>query len=171
LAFRCDASLPFERMTVASLTASGAITARLEVFSYDEAHRVYRAQLENCPETLAMMQLPVRSVQRLPLAVRVSSRQLPQYFALTEDLSVAGVRLRTTSSLREGTLLEMSLDLDDPAMPVLQVSGEVCWSAMKGDGSYHSGVQFRGIDGSCLRALERYLGERLESQRSVHGDG
>lgn len=171
LAFRCDASLPFERLTVASLTAGGAITARLEIFSYDDANRVYRAQLEDCQQTLDLMQLPARATRRLPLAVRVSSRQLPQYFALTEEVSTCGVRLVTASALREGTLLEMSLDLDDPALPVLQVQGEVRWSAMKGDGRYHSGVRFCAIDGPSQRALERYIEQRLESHRTVHGEG
>lgn len=171
LAFRCDRSLPFERLTVASLTSAGSVVARLEVCSYDNSQRVYRGQLENCQETLSLMQLPARIGPRLPLAVRVSSRQLPQYFALTEDLSLYGLRLSTADPLAAGAGLEMDLDLDDPGLPTLTVSGEVCWSAMRADGSYHSGVRFSGLGGAAQRALDSYIERRLESQRLVHGEG
>jgi hypothetical protein len=171
LAFRCDRRLPFAPMTVASLTSSGSVKTRLEVCSYDVGLRLYRAQLVDGGETLQKLKLPARGAVRLAQAVRVSSRQIPKYFALTEDLSVGGVRLATAQMLPIGAALEMSLDLDDPSLPSIRVNGEVRWSAIKADGSYHSGVSFVGIDRGQHRILERYIESRLAKHRSVHGEG
>lgn len=169
LAFRCDRSLPFEALTVTSLTKGGSVATEIRVCSYDVDHRIYRAQLPHCEETLERMQLSSRVTQRLTQAVRVSSRQIPKFFALTEDISAGGLRLCTPGPLTVGSALEMSLDLDDPAISTIVISGEVRWSAMKGDGSYHSGVRFEGMDRTQIRILERYIESRLATQRTVHG--
>lgn len=169
LAFRCDRSLPFEALTVTSLTKGGSIATEIRVCSYDVDHRIYRAQLADCSQTLARMQMPSRGTRRLNQTVRVSSRQIPKFFALTEDVSVGGLRLSTAGPLTVGSQLDMSLDLDDPNIATIRVIGEVRWSAMKGDGSYHSGVRFEGIDTTQHRILERYIESRLATQRTVHG--
>lgn len=169
LAFRCERSLPFEALTVTSLTRGGAVATEIKVCSYDINQRVYRAQLADCAESLQRMEMQARSTQRLSQAVRVSSRQIPKFFALTEDISANGLRVATTEALEVGSVLEMSLDLDDPAIPTIQVRGEVRWSAMKGDGSYHSGVRFDGSQSGSQRVLERYIESRLATHRTVHG--
>jgi hypothetical protein len=170
LSFRCARSLPFQSMTVASPSSVGSILTRLEICSYDAGQRLYRAQLTDCAETaLRKLQVPTRGTQRLAQAVRVSSRQIPQFFALTEDISSSGVRLATPGMLSVGASMDMSLDLDDPAIPTLRLNGEVCWTAMRADGTYHSGVRFVGIDRGQHRILERYIESRLAAQRTVHG--
>lgn len=169
LAFRCQRSLPFEALTVTSLTTGGAVAAEIKVCSYDVNQRVYRAQLADCEEALQRMQLQPRATQRLSQSVRVSSRQIPKFFALTEDISASGLRLATPEALMVGSRLEMSLDLDDPAIATIQVAGEVRWSAMKADGSHHSGVRFDHLDQSHQRILERYIESRLATHRNVHG--
>jgi hypothetical protein len=170
LAFRCDRPLAFEPTTVASLTPQGSVMARLDVMSYDVGQRLYRARVLDPGATLQRMEIPVRGAVRLPQAVRVSSREIPKYFALTEDISVSGLRLATKMMLPAGATLEMAVDLDDPSLPTIRIKGEVRWSGMKGDGSYHSGVSFLGIDKGQRRILERYIDTRLVAQRTVHGD-
>lgn len=171
LAFRCDRPLPFEPTTVTSLTSHGSIATRLEVLSYDVGHRVYRARLLEAETALRRLEIPVREMVRIPQAVRVSSPEIPKYFALTEDLSVTGVRLATKMALATGASLDMAMDLDDPSLPTIRVRGEVRWSAMKADGSYHCGVQFVAIEPGQHRMLERYIDSRLATQRTVHGTG
>jgi hypothetical protein len=173
LAFRCENRLPFELVTVASLTSQGSVLTKVEICSYDTNQQLYRAHLgaDCAEETLQRLELPARSALRLTQALRVSSRQIPKFFALTEDISSSGLRLATPDKLPVGSNMDISMDLDDPAVPTIQVKGEVCWTAMKADGSYHSGVRFVGIDRGQFRMLERYIESRLATHRTVHGDG
>ncbi len=171
LAFRCEKTLPFEPLTVSASTDLGPIAGRVEICSYDPSQRIYRAEVHDAARTLAKWNLPARGTSRLVQSLRVSSPQLPRYFALTEDVSVSGVRLVTDSALRIGVPLEMSLDLDDPAVPTIRLNGEVRWSARKADGSFHSGVRFIGIERGHHRTVERYVTERLAVRRRVHGEG
>ncbi len=170
LAFRCRRSLPFQALTVASRTSAGTVRANITVCSYDPGHRLYRARVTDCVETLARIQVAGRNAPRLSQAVRVSSRQIPKFFALTEDISSGGLRLATPDSMPVGAVLDMTLDLDDPVTPSIQVQGEVCWTAVKADGSHHSGVRFVGVERGQHRVLERYIENRLATQRTVHGD-
>lgn len=171
LAFRCDRSLPFEAVNVSASTDLGPIAGRVDVCSYDASQRLYRAEVHDTARTLAKWNIPARGTSRLKQSLRVSSPQLPNFFALTEDVSVSGIRVLTDSPLQVGLLLEMSLDLDDPAVPTIRLSGEVRWSSRKADGTYHSGVRFVGIERGHHRTVERYVSERLAVQRRVHGEG
>lgn len=171
LAFRSDRTLEFEAMTVTAKTELGPIQGQVEVRSYDASSRLYRAEVRDTARTLAKWNIPARGTSRLSQAVRVSSPQLPNFFALTEDLSVSGLRLLSEKALRVGTTLEMSLDLDDPTVPSIKLNGEVRWSSRKADGTFHSGVRFVGIERGHYRTMERYINDRLAVQRRVHGEG
>lgn len=170
LAFRCDKSLRFDPITVAVKTEQGSVQGRVGVCSYDASQQLYRGVVYDTARTLARWNIAARGTSRLSQSVRVSSVQLPNFFALTEDLAVSGVRLLSETPLQVGTALEMSLDLDDPAVPSIKLNGEVRWSSQKGDGSYHSGVRFVGIERGHYRTMERYINERLAVQRRVHGE-
>ena len=169
LAFRCKRRLPFQAQTVASPTPDGPVTTEVLVCSYDSTQGVYRARVAN-PGTLQKMRIDSRQPRRLAQALRVSSRQIPKYFALTEDISSSGLRLATEEPLAVGSTLEMSLDLDDPTVATLRLRGQVRWTATKGDGSHHSGVRFVDLDRNDGRVLERYIESRLATHRSVHGE-
>lgn len=171
LAFRSDRTLGFEAMTVTAKTDLGPIQGQVEVCSYDASSQLYRGQVRDTARTLAKWNIPARGTSRLSQAVRVSSPQLPNFFALTEDISVSGVRLLSETALQVGGSLEMSLDLDDPTVPSIKLTGEVRWSSRKADGSYHSGVRFVGIERGHYRTMERYINDRLAVQRRVHGEG
>lgn len=169
LAFRSRRILPFQSLTVASETSHGAVTAEVEIQSYDAGQQIYRAVLKNKTQSLRNLELQARGMARLIKVVRVSSSSLPNYFALTEDLSVDGVRLSTAQPLQVGSSFEMSLDLDDANIPMLHVTGEVRWTASKADGSYHSGILFVGLGPSEHRTLTHYIETRLAARRAVHG--
>jgi hypothetical protein len=171
LAFRCQRRLPFQALTVAAPTPAGPVKTEILVCSYDPTQQVYRAQLPQVAvgDTLQRLHIESRGTRRLTQALRVSSRQIPKFFALTEDISVGGLRLATEDIMRAGSILEMSLDLDDPAVPTMIVRGEVVWSALKGDGTFHSGIRFLDLERLAARRLERYIESRLETQRIVHG--
>lgn len=169
LAFRSRRTLPFQTLTVSSKTSHGAVTADVEIQSYDAGQQIYRAVLKNKTAALRSLELQARGTERLPKAVRVSSSDLPNYFALTEDLSVDGVRLSTAKPLQVGTSFEMSIDLDDANTPLLHVTGEVRWTAAKADGTHHSGMVFVGLGPSEHRTLTHYIQTRIAAQRAVHG--
>lgn len=171
LAFRCERSLPFDVVRVSATTDLGLIAGRVDVCSYDASQRIYRGEVHDTARTLAKWNVPARGTSRLNQSLRVSSPQLPNYFALTEDVSVSGIRVVTELPLQVGLPLEMSLDLDDPAVPTIRLSGEVRWSSRKANGTFHSGVRFVGIERGQHRTVERYVTERLAVQRRVHGEG
>ncbi len=168
LSFRSRRSLGFQSLTVSSLTSHGSVSAEVDIQSYDAGQQIYRAVLKNRTQALRNLELQARGTERLPKAVRVSSADLPNYFALTEDLSVDGVRLSTTHPLQVGRSFEMSIDLDDANTPLLNVTGEVRWTASKADGSHHSGMGFVGLGPSEHRTLTHYIQSRIAAQKAVH---
>ena len=98
-----------------------------------------------------------RQNQRYPLGVRVRSPQLPEYSALTEDLSTEGAQLNTTAPLRVGEDIEIYLDLDN-GFPAVRGMGRVCWSKMTQP--WKAGVVFTELEPESQHVLQAYLSQR-----------
>lgn len=171
LAFRCSASLPFGWVAVSHGAATQRAVTRVCICSKEPETQVYRAQWEAGALQQAWSELGGRLEPRLAQAVRVASPDLRGFFALTEDVSTGGVRLATPERLVAGTVLPLRLDLDDPRLPCLAVRGEVRWSAIKADGTCHSGIRFLDLERTQERNLARYIESRLAARRVVHGEG
>jgi PilZ domain-containing protein len=105
-----------------------------------------------------------RDAERYDVAVRVKSRQLPGFRALTLDVSGSGLQLETQELLREGQVLELELDFDREELPDFSCPAEVMWA--KGDDTsrnYLAGLAFRPKDDSAKLHLAR-MGAVLETR-------
>lgn len=104
-------------------------------------------------------ELRLRKHPRFPVGVRVRSPQLPDYMALTEDLSVEGAQLQISGAVRVGDELELELDIDGGVAPV-RVLARVCWSRMSSP--WRAGVSFLRIDEEGQSDLRAFLAQRYE---------
>ncbi len=166
LSFRSTKELPFlKAVRVRTMGNTGAVTATLKVTSYDQNEKVYRALLNDAEQKLEEMNLGRRSTVRLPRIMRVLSHQVPGFFCSTEDISVKGMRLATTTPLKVGQALDLQLELDDANTEPLRLAAVVRWCACKGNGSYHSGLEFRGMehDHGARITLEQFIEDRLST--------
>ncbi len=98
-----------------------------------------------------------RQSPRYPIGVRVRSPQLPEYAALTEDLSAEGAQLSTSGPLQVGDEIELYLDLDE-GFPAVRGLGRVCWSQMTQP--WRAGISFSDLDPESQSVLHAYLSRR-----------
>lgn len=130
----------------------------------DEATWLYFADLvhgdldtqEGDPE------LQLRRDPRFPVGVRVRSGGLPDYMALTEDLSVGGAQLQVLGPVRVGEELELEIDLDGAVAPVRALA-RVCWSRMSSP--WRAGLSFLRFEGDGAAALARFLSDPCGFER------
>lgn len=168
LRFRSACALPLSALTVRTNTPAGTIEARVDIQSYDPGNQVYLAAVSETDDTLESLNVDISELSRLKRVLRVSSRDLPAYVGLTEEISLGGLRISTGKALEPGAQLELNIELDDPQQSSLKVNAEVHWSAHKGDGTCHSGLRFRGIDSSTFRRLAQYIQARRAVQQEMN---
>lgn len=149
-------------------TSSGLVMAHVMVESFDTTNEVYRLKLFEHEKILGSLDIERRESPRLPKVVRVTSPQFPGYAGTTEDISVTGARVQTTGPLQLVHDIELKMELDDPDIPPLNLYADVCWSAMKYDGSYHSGLRFSGLHKETIKTIDRYIADRIALETKLH---
>jgi c-di-GMP-binding flagellar brake protein YcgR len=92
--------------------------------------------------------------------------------SLSKDLSREGIKMNSNLHLREGTLLDMEIDIPDDPKPV-HTSGKVIWSR-PADGQnqgYDQGVRFLTMDPvDKFRVLDYAYNHWLETKINDFGD-
>lgn len=105
-----------------------------------------------------------RENERYDVSLRVKSRQLPGFRALTLDVSSSGVQLETEALLEKGQVLTLELEFDREELPDFTCPAEVMWA--KGDDTrrqYAAGLAFRPSNDSEKLNLAR-MGAVLETR-------
>lgn len=105
-----------------------------------------------------------RQAERYDVAVRVKSRELPGYRALTDDISATGLQLETEAMLEKGQVLLLELEFDRDELPDFSCPAEVMWA--RGDDSrrqFRAGLAFRPSTDRQRLDLAR-MGAVLESR-------
>jgi hypothetical protein len=69
-----------------------------------------------------------RDSERFDVTVRVKSRQLPGYRALTLDISGSGLQIETEGLLEKGKILELEMEFDRPELPDFTCPAQVMWA-------------------------------------------
>lgn len=155
--------------TVVKLKASyGTVVAHVLVESYDQAKGLYRLKLFEHDVILDSLEIERRDGPRLPKVVRVNSQAFPGYSGTTEDISVTGARINTSGPLDLSHDIEIKMELDDPDIPPIKLFADVAWTAMKYEGSYHSGLRFSGLDRETGKVIQRYIEARLAIEKKLH---
>ena len=109
-----------------------------------------------------------RDGERHEVAVRVNSRQLPGFRAITLDLSRTGLKLETQDLLDMGDILQLDLQFDNEQLDDFSVPAEVVWSKRDGERRSHflAGLAFQPETDEQRRQLTRmatFLQVRSES--------
>lgn len=149
-------------------TSYGTVAAHVLVESYDSNNDVYRLKLFEHETILNAIGEERREHPRLPKVMRVTSLHFPGYAGTTEDISITGARVATTAALELDYDVELKIELDDPDLPDLSLIADVCWTAMKYDGSFHSGLRFQALTFEVGKRIEKYIEQRLEIEKKLH---
>ena len=98
---------------------------------------------------------------RLRHCLRVEAPELPDFKALTIDVSASGVGLETFSEIAVGQKLKMRLEIG--VFPI-SLEGVVKWCEAVSDGIYHVGVSIEASSPHNLHAYRRYVNNEIEAQ-------
>ena len=160
VSFRSDDALSLQELIVETPTPDGRMKTKLDIQSYDPGSKEYLAKFSNDDKTLESLDIDLSKIARVPKILRVSSRDLPAYTGLTEEVALSGIRLSTTDALNVGDILELSIEFDCKKIGTRKVMAKVEWSAHKGDGTCHSGLRFHDLDSITFRKLAQYIQAR-----------
>jgi len=87
--------------------------------------------------------------------------------AVSEDISLGGLKITTPVALAEGTRLWVEIGMPDVPIPVSALA-EVRWCRPV-DGRWNSGLKFSGISKSDLEKVERFLVLQKRAQFARRG--
>lgn len=105
-----------------------------------------------------------RQAERYDVAVRVKSRELPGYRALTDDISATGLQLETEGPLVKGQVLLLELEFDREELPDFSCPAEVMWARDDDNRrQFRAGLAFRPNTDKQRTDLAR-MGAVLESR-------
>ncbi|MEW6280184.1 MAG: PilZ domain-containing protein [Candidatus Eremiobacterota bacterium] len=99
----------------------------------------------------------LRRSQRYQISIRILSPELPNFRALSVDLSRHGLQLEAEGEVEPGTLLTLTLELDHPqAGSTLLCQGRVVWCRWHSKAKARVGVEFVELDPAIRHDLERF---------------
>ena len=136
--------------------------------SYDKESQVYRLTLCDKEVVLDTPDDERRDYPRLNKVLRVTSQSFPGYSANTEDISACGVRVRSEGPLETNTSIDFRMELDDPEIPAFGLTADVCWTGVRADGTYHSGLRFVHLDPNIERTIALYIKDRINMEKRLH---
>ena len=102
-------------------------------------------------------QIVDRDGERHDVTVRVMSRDIPGYRAITLDISQSGVQLQSSTALEEGLQPELNFEFDRDELEDFSCVAEVVWSKQDGENraKFNSGLRFMPADDDQIRNLSR----------------
>jgi len=141
---RCpiDVSLTQARQTESGdFICQASVTGRRESLKQAEPPQAVRKYIRQYPRTEARL--------------RALSPELPNFKALSLDVSLGGMKLEVEKPISPGTRLNLSLDLDIPDQEPLLLSGRVAWCQSYGK-LFTVGLQFQDLEPWVLPLLESF---------------
>lgn len=160
LSFRSEDALSLRQQVVETPTPAGKMMTNVDIQSYDPTSKEYLAKVSADDKTLESLDIDLSKIARLAKVLRVSSRDLPAYMGLTEEIALSGIRLSTAEPLTVGQIMELTIEFDCHKIGTRKVRAKVEWSAHKGDGTCHSGLRFHDLDSLTFRKLAQYIQAR-----------
>ena len=135
----------------------GTIDLEIDILSYDEEGKFYRAKLTNEQFILDAMQVERRKEFRYDCKIRVASDDIKGQVAVTEDLSLNGARLTVNNELTSGDYLTTEFHFGDPTIKNLKVRSEVKWCSPTKGGKFHCGLRFLSIEKRQKVEIKRFI--------------
>ncbi|MEW6277742.1 MAG: PilZ domain-containing protein [Candidatus Eremiobacterota bacterium] len=128
---------------------------------------VYVAELEGPPELGeyidaqlkgAAQPAPVnndrRRQGRVPHTIQVVSKELPNFVAMSADISETGLRLVVSQPMEAGRSLIVAFDVDDTSSVPIRIEAQTVWCRENPDGTYWVGVRFCRLPPGQEKAME-----------------
>jgi hypothetical protein len=98
-----------------------------------------------------------RRSQRLPVSLKVMARELPGFTAVTVDISLHGLRLNCHGAVRQGTVVQMTLESDVASVDNMVLRGRIIWARENTLGrGWLAGIEFTELPAHQMDNLERY---------------
>lgn len=161
LSFHASQKLPMGTVKVLAPTQSGHMEVAIDIQSFDPKEELYRGKVADEVFALDAMRLERRGEFRLPIALRVTSPDLPGRFGRTEDLSLSGVRLTLDGKITPGDYVALTIDLGDPKLPDINIKAEVRWCAEKKEGKYQAGVRFSNLPRDVAKLISQFIKRKV----------
>lgn len=80
--------------------------------------------------------------------------------ALSEDVSMGGLRLMTPSSIENGTMLELEIIIGEDSGPI-SAEGEVVWQNKISDTSFETGVMIKSMLSTDKRRFMEFVFDQM----------
>ena len=103
------------------------------------------SELINSPQMPKAAEVYARTFPRINARLRALSPSLPNFRALSDDVSQGGLKLETEDKLTPGARLKMSLDLDIPGQEPIPLTCRVVWCQSQGK-KFVVGLQFLDLE-------------------------
>lgn len=119
----------------------------------------------------------MRRAPRYNWSIRVLSKDLPGFRAISLDFNRLGVKLSTEGAVEEGKTITMMLEIETAKTRELLCQGLVRWSREIGRRKYEVGIEFSELDNIVARELEnfeKFLADRQSgdvAKRSIQDSG
>jgi len=132
---------------------------------------------DNVPTEEVDDQDSMRRAPRYNWSIRVLSKDLPGFRAISLDFNRLGVKLSTEGPLEENKAITMMLEVETAKTRELLCQGIVRWSRELGRRKYEVGVEFTELDPLVAKELENFeafLAERQTgdvAKRSIQESG
>jgi Tfp pilus assembly protein PilZ len=109
-----------------------------------------------------------RRSPRFAMSLRVLSRDLPGFGAVTVDVSMHGVQLTTHGPVAPGTQIDFTLELDVASVAQhLNLRGRAIWCyQVPQSRGCNVGVEYLNVDAATQDVLEKYTKSLAERMRS-----
>lgn len=164
--FRCPSTLaPKKKVNLQCLLPDGeTFGGIIQVMQHDRDRELYTGFMEhpqNANQFLAQL-LPVpfqdrRRGPRLRGRVRLTSRDLPGYKSMTENVSLHGFCTLIEGPLAPDRIMDIELDLDVSGIRPMQLQVRVCWCASSGPRHYLVGCSFEKMTRGNRQQIEKFL--------------
>jgi c-di-GMP-binding flagellar brake protein YcgR len=108
--------------------------------------------------------IPLREYVRINRQISVISSDIPGYKAVTNDISVGGVKLTLSRPILKGKIIKISLDLEVSNKP-FDLEAEVMWvKEIEPNKKYEAGLRFIYYNLEQQQNIEKYILYILETQ-------
>lgn len=127
------------------------------------------AQIRQVMDTAAVTQKGDAGARRRPrhrLSLRLLSKDLPGFKALSVDYNALGLQIQTEGEIPVGKILALNIELEGGNMPRVLCQGKVCWCQHVERKRYMIGVEFVNLPPQIEQELEDFEKLLLQRQRS-----
>lgn len=159
---------PADRVTFE--VAGQNVKIQVEGVSFDEEGSLFSGRALIGKEVLdhhfaqpVSYQQQKRRAPRVPHRMRIVSREIPSFQALSLDFSPLGLRVQLEGAIAEGQTIPLLIDFDWPGQEPLETSARVVW-CRRDQNQYLAGLEFIDVNQITGKLIEAFYHEMLSGE-------